>query len=105
MQIRTSLLALGTLALASACSSKPTVSAEGLGPFVQPNAGVTVDCSDFQKQPSGAWKVLHASNVGIGASVYNTYGSGGYLVPGLRQSDGTNIYGAVDRACGKNSSP
>ena len=74
------------------------VSAADLSPWAQPNATVSVDCADFQKQPSGAWKILRATHVGIGTADYDT-GGGGYLVPGLTQSDGTNIYGAVDRAC------
>lgn len=74
------------------------VSAVGLSPWAKSNSTISVDCADFQKQPSGAWKILRATHVGIGTANYDT-GGGGYLVSGLTQSDGPNIYGAVDRAC------
>ena len=82
--------------------SAAEVSAAGLSPWTQSNATVLVDCADFEKQSSGAWKILRATHVGIGTADYDT-GGGGYLVPGLTQSDGVNIYGAVDRACGISS--
>jgi hypothetical protein len=91
-------LALMTVSVTTTRASAAEVSAAGLSPWAQPNATVSVDCADFQKQPSGAWKILRATDVGIGSSDYNT-GGGGYLVSGLIQNDGANIYGAVDRAC------
>lgn len=102
MRVLTIVLAAATVSIGSTTGSVAGTPAAGLSPWAQPNATVTVNCSDFQKQPSGAWKILKATNVGIGAADYNT-GGGGYLVPGQTQSDGTNIYGAVDRACGTGS--
>ena len=102
MRVLMIVLAAATMSIGATTGSVAETSAADLSPWAQPNATVSVDCSDFQKQPSGAWKILKATNVGIGAADYDT-GGGGYLVPGLTQSDGTNVYGAVDRACGTGS--
>ena len=102
MRVLMIVLAAATMSIGATTGSGAETSAADLSPWAQPNATVSVDCSDFQKQPSGAWKILKATNVGIGAADYDT-GGGGYLVPGLTQSDGTNVYGAVDRACGTGS--
>ena len=102
MQKLTIISAVAALLIGATTASVAETSAADLSPWAQPNATVSVNCSDFQKQPSGAWKILRPTNVGIGAADYDT-GGGGYLVPGMTQSDGTNIYGAVDRACGTSS--
>ena len=102
MRVLAIVLAAATLSTGVVRVSAAEVSAAGLSPWAQPNATVLVDCADFEKQSSGAWKILRATNVGIGTADYDT-GGGGYLVPGLTQSDGVNIYGAVDRACGTSS--
>lgn len=98
MRLRTILLAAGMAAIETAAASAADVSAVGLSPWAKSNSTISVDCADFQKQPGGAWKILRARHVGIGNADHNTAG-GGYLVSGLTQSDGPNIYGAVDRAC------
>lgn len=88
----------------TAASHGAEASAADLSPWAQPNATVSVDCRDFARMPNGAWKILRATDVGIGTAVYQT-GGGGYLIRQVRQDDGTNIYGAVQRACGPAAPP
>ncbi len=102
MRNLTIISAVAALSISVTTGSVAETSAADLSPWAQPNATVSVNCSDFQKQSSGAWKILKPTHVGIGTADYDT-GGGGYLVRGVTQSDGTNIYGAVDRACGTGS--